>query len=45
MASLSIEKLIKILLGVFVVVAVVIALYMSFENQVISFFDNIFGSV
>lgn len=45
MASLSIEKLIKILLGVFVVVAVVIGLYMAFENQVISYFKNIFGSV
>lgn len=45
MASLSIEKLIKIILGVFVVVAVVIGLYMAFENQVLSFFKNMFDSV
>lgn len=45
MADLSIEKLIKILLGVFVVVAVVTGLYFAFENKVISFFENIFGSV
>lgn len=45
MASLSIEKLIKIILGVFVVVAVVIGLYMAFENQVLGFFKNMFDSV
>ena len=42
MAELTINQLIKIILGVFVVVAVVGGLYLFFKNSVIDFFKNIF---
>ena len=44
MAELTINQLIKIILGVFVVVAVVGGLYLFFKNSVIDFFKNIFGN-
>jgi hypothetical protein len=43
MAQLTIENLIKILIGVFVVVAVVIGLYFFMKDYVIDFFQNLFG--
>ena len=45
MAELTINKLIKIIIGLFVVVAVVGGLYLAFKNTVIDFFKNIFSSV
>lgn len=45
MAGLTIQKLIKIIIGVFVVAAVVTALYFAFENQVFDFFRNVSSSV
>ena len=41
--SMSIEQLIKIILGVLVVVAVVLALYFFFKEKVIDFFRNFGG--
>lgn len=41
MAELTINQLIKIIIGVFVVVAVVGGLYLFFKNYVIDFFKNI----
>jgi hypothetical protein len=38
---MEIEQLIKILLGVFVVVAVVVGLYLIFKNQIINFFKGL----
>lgn len=38
MSELTIDQLIKIILGVLVVIAVIIALYFFFKNQVIDFF-------
>jgi len=43
MAELTINQLIKLLAGVFVVVVVVIGIYLFFKNQVLDFFTNIFG--
>jgi hypothetical protein len=43
MAELTINQLIKIILGIFVVVAVVGGLYLFFKNNVIDFFKNILG--
>ena len=43
MAQLAIGQLIKIILGVFVVVAVVAGLYMFFRYTVLDFFKNIPG--
>lgn len=40
MAELTIEQLIKIILGIFVVIAVVLGLYLFFKNQVIDFFKG-----
>ncbi|HTZ41970.1 MAG TPA: hypothetical protein VMC07_02055 [Candidatus Omnitrophota bacterium] len=44
MSELTIEQLIKIILGVLVFIAVVIALYLFFKNQVISFFEGFGGN-
>ena len=41
MAELTIEQLIKIILGVFVAVAVVLGLGLFFKEKVIDFFDNL----
>ena len=43
MAELSISQLIKIILGVLVVVAVVIALYFVFKDKIGTFFQNLPG--
>jgi len=43
MAELSINQLIKIILGIFVVVAVILALYFMFKDKVIAFFQNLPG--
>jgi uncharacterized membrane protein len=43
MSELTIEQLIKIIIGILVVVAVVLGIYMFFRDQVWSFFKNIFG--
>lgn len=43
MANLTIEQLIKIILGIFVVVAVVTGLYFAFKNNIIDFFKNLPG--
>ena len=45
MTELTINNLIKIILGLVVVVAVVAGLYLVFKNQVFDFFKNIFSSV
>jgi len=44
MAELSISQLIKIILGIFVVVAVIIALYFIFKNKIVDFIQNLPGS-
>lgn len=44
MSELTIEQLIKIILGVLVFVAVVIALFLFFKNQVIAFFKGFGGN-
>ena len=38
---LTIEQLIKIIIGILVVVAVVLGIYLFFKNDVIDFFTNI----
>jgi len=43
MAELTINQLIKIIIGVFVVVVVVIGIYAFFKNYVIDFFKNMGG--
>ena len=43
MAELTINQLIKIIIGVFVVVVVVGGLYLFFKNYVIDFFKNLPG--
>jgi hypothetical protein len=40
MSELTIDQLIKIILGVLVVVVVLILLYLFFKNQVIGFFQG-----
>lgn len=45
MAELTVNTLIKVILGIFVVVAVVGGLYLIFKNQILEFFKNIFSSV
>ena len=40
---LTIEQLIKIIIGVLVFVAVVIGVYLFFKNNVIDFFKNLGG--
>ena len=41
---LTIEQLIKIILGIFVFVAVVLGVYLFFKNYVIDFFKNLGGN-
>jgi len=41
MAQLTIEQLIKIILGVFVVVAVVAGVYLVFKGKIIEFFKSL----
>lgn len=41
MAQLTVENLIKIIIGVLVFVAVVVGLYLFFKNYVIDFFKNV----
>jgi len=43
MAELTIGQLIKILLGVFVIVVVIVGLYFLFRGKILSFFKNIPG--
>ena len=43
MAELSINQLIKMILGILVVVAVIIALYFAFKNNIIDFIQNLPG--
>ena len=45
MAELTVSTIIKIILGLVVVVAVTLGLYLIFKNQIIEFFKNIFASV
>lgn len=45
MAELAINKLIKIILGIVVVIAVVAGLYLAFKNNILDFFKGIFQSV
>lgn len=44
MAEITIDQLIKIIVGVAVVVVVVLGIYLFFKNNIISFFKNIFSS-
>ena len=39
--ALEIEQLIKIILGILVVVAVIIGVYLVFKNQIFDFFNGI----
>ena len=39
--ELTINQLIKMILGIFVVVVVVLALYFIFKNKIIDFFKNL----
>ncbi|VVB82101.1 Uncharacterised protein [uncultured archaeon] len=41
MSELTIEQLVKIILGILVVVAVVIGAYLFFKNQIIDFFKGL----
>lgn len=41
---LTIEQLIKIILGIIVVVAVILGVYLFFKNNVIDFFKNLGGN-
>jgi len=41
MGELTIEQLIKIILGVFVVVVVVLGIYFIFKEKIIDFFKNL----
>jgi uncharacterized iron-regulated membrane protein len=44
MAELTIGQLIKIIVGLFVVVAVVAGLYLFFKSNVLGFFQNLPGA-
>jgi len=44
LAELTIGQLIKIILGIFVFVTVVVGVYFFFNGQVIPFFDNLVGN-
>jgi len=44
MTSLTINQLIKIILGVIVFVAIVIGLYSFFKDSVFDFFNNLVGN-
>lgn len=41
---LSIEQLIKIILGIMVFVAVVLGVYLFFKNNILDFFKNLGGN-
>lgn len=43
MAELTVSQLIKIIIGIFVVVVVVIGLYLFFRGYIIDFFKNLSG--
>ena len=43
MAQLTTEKLVKIIIGIFVFVVVVGGIYFFFKNYVNEFFKNMFG--
>jgi hypothetical protein len=43
MSELTINQLIKIILGLAVVVAVITGLYFAFKNNIIDFFENLPG--
>ena len=44
MAELTINQLIKIIVGIFVVAVVVVGLYLFFKNYVMDFFKNMPGN-
>ena len=44
MSELTTEQLIKIILGIFVVVVVIIGLYLFFKDKIIAFFNGITAS-
>lgn len=44
MAELTIENLIKIILGILVFVAVVTGVYLVFKNNILDFFKNLGGN-
>lgn len=44
MAELTINQLIKVLIGVFVIVVVAVGLYFFFKNYIMSFFKNLPGT-
>jgi hypothetical protein len=44
MSELTIEQLVKIIIGMIVVVAVILGIYFIFKNNVIDFFKNIAGN-
>lgn len=41
MSELTVNQLIKIILGIFVVVAVVLGFYFIFKNKIIDFIQNL----
>jgi|WetSurMetagenome_2_1015567.scaffolds.fasta_scaffold131024_3 hypothetical protein len=41
MSELTIEQIIKLILGIAVVVAVIIGVYFLFKNQIMEFFNNL----
>jgi hypothetical protein len=41
MSELTIEQIIKLILGIFVVVAVVLGLYLVFKNNIMEFFNTL----
>lgn len=41
MASLTINQLVKIILGIVVVVAVVLGIYFVFKDRIINFFEGL----
>jgi len=43
MSELTIDQLIKIIIGVVVVVVVIFGIYMIFKNNIIDFFKNLGG--
>jgi len=45
MANLTVEQLIKIILGLVVIVAVITGLYFAFKNNIIDFFENLPGLI
>ena len=41
MAELTVNQVIKIILGIFVVAVVVVALYFAFRDKILDFFKNL----